>query len=120
MKNTIRAYLPVGGAAARRTAWRLFCLYGIRPQLIARNVSLLDRLLPIWQVSALPTELPDSLLADALLAAATSQHDDRLAVLYLPDDAFLLPYRDMLERGFVLRHANGRPLSEPLQREVGA
>ena len=120
MKNTLRAYLPMGGAVARRVAMRLFFYYGIRPHLIARAVSLPDRLWPFWRVDALSAQLPDDMLVAALTNAARATKDDRLTVLYLCDPTFLLPYHAALERCFILRRADGRPLDEPLQGKVGA
>jgi hypothetical protein len=119
MKNTVRAYLPCGGAAARRTAMRLFFFYGIRPHLIARAVSLPDRLWPFWRVDALSAQLPDDMLVAALTDAARATKDDRLIVLYLCDPTFLLPYHAALERCFILRRADGRPLGESLRGEEG-
>ncbi len=107
MKNTIRAYLPVGGAWARGVAWRLFCCYGIRPRLISRSVSVMDRLFPLWRVEALPPQLPDDLFARALCEAAAADRDDRLAVLYWNDATLPEPLRADLEECFVLRYADG-------------
>lgn len=120
MKHTMRAYLPTGGAASRRVAARLFFCYGIRSHLIAREPSLSDKLWPFWQIDALPSRLPDDMLVAALTDAARACRDDRLAVLYLSDSSFLLPYHEMLERYFVLRRADGRPLGESVRGEVGA
>ena len=58
MKTTIRAYLPAGGACARRTALRLFLMYGIRPRLISRQISPADRLYPFWRLTSLPRLYP--------------------------------------------------------------
>ena len=112
MTPTFRAYLPVGGKIARRIARRLFFGYGNRPRLIARGISLADRLFPLWRVDALPAGLPDELHLQALLDTAAREADDRLAVLYLCADHSLLLHRDLLERTFILRHADGTALTD--------
>ena len=117
MKTTIRAYLPVGGARARRTALRLFLMYGIRPRLISRQISAADRLHPFWRLTPLPATLPDDLFAKALCEEALSEQDDRLAVLYWCDDTLLPHHRAVLESAFVLRHADGSAYS-PHTKEV--
>ena len=108
-----RAYLPIGGKAARRVAQRLFLCYGIRPCLIARHPSLWDRLFPLWRVLALPAALPDALYLQALLDVAAREQDERLAVLYLCEEATLRPYRDQLEHAFILRHTDGTASTDP-------
>jgi hypothetical protein len=117
MKTTIRAYLPAGGACARRTALRLFLMYGIRPRLISRQISTVDRLYPFWRLTPLPAALPDDLFAEALLEAARAEQDDRLAVLYWCDDTLLPHHRAVLESAFVLRRADGSAYS-PHVKEV--
>lgn len=112
MTSAFRAYLPVGGKIARRVAQRLFLRYGIRPRVIARRLSLWDRLCPLWTIDALPTALPEEVHLQALLDAAARERDDRPAVLYLCGDASLLPYLHALEGSFVIRHADGSPLSD--------
>ena len=117
MKTTIRAYLPTGGIRARRTALRLFVMYGIRPRLICRTASLRDRWYPFWQLTRLPEELPDELFAAALCQAAAAEQDDRLAVLYWCDETLLPHHLAVLESTFVLRHADGSPYL-PSSQEV--
>ena len=117
MKTTIRAYLPAGGATARRTALRLFLTYGIRPRLICRAPTTADRLCPFWHVTPLPASLPDDLFAAALCEIAKDEQDDRLAVLYWCDDTLLPQHRAALESAFVLRHADGSEYS-PHAKEV--
>ena len=119
MKTTIRAYLPAGGAQARRVALRLFVAYGIRPRLICRKASVADRLYPFWCLTRLPAQLPDELFATALCQAATEDSDDRLAVMYWCDDTLLPHHRAMLESAFVLRGADGAPCAH-FPKEVAA
>lgn len=113
MTPTFRAFLPVGGRIARRIARRLFLSYGIRPRVIARALSLADRLFPLWRVDALPAGLPVELHLQALLDTAAREADDRPAVLYLCAERSLLLHRDLLERTFILRHADGTALADP-------
>ena len=117
MKTTSRAYLPAGGAQARRVALRLFVAYGIRPRLICREMSAVDRLHPFWRLTRLPAQLPDELFAAALCQAAAEEKDDRLAVLYWCDDTLLPHHRAILESAFVLRRADGSAYS-PHAKEV--
>ena len=119
MKTTIRAYLPAGGAQARRVALRLFVAYGIRPRLICRELSAADRLYPFWRLTRLPAQLPDELFAAALCQAATDEKDDRLAVLYWCDETLLPHHRAILESAFVLRGADGSPCAHS-HEEVAA
>ncbi|MBQ7336907.1 MAG: hypothetical protein IJW40_00470 [Clostridia bacterium] len=116
MKNTIRAYLPIGGARARGVAWRLFLCYGIRPRLISRAVSWADKLFPLWHVDALPPQLPDDLFALALTEVARAEQDDRLAVLYLCGAPFSDALCGQLEKSFILRHADH--CSDPNTKEA--
>ena len=118
MRQTIRAYFPVGGAVGRSAALRLFLRYGIRPTLISRTVRLTDRLFPFWRVCALPSGLPDDLYAQALCHAAKEEADDRLAVLYLWDLARVDGQKERLEQVFVLRDAQAAGVQQRPEQEV--